>query len=188
MAELPPQLSGGFLPPTLPSPSPSHNSTASTVSNLPHPRSNPLRAGSAKEDAARRYVEARLLVVSRRYAKKFQPMEEGDDVKGYVEFGEVARDLGGVVDVVWLSGTRMSRIISFPLPFCFQIKKSIRSYTLREKLIRNVISSESSNPLSSKHSTLRNNLPLRLPLLTHRHILPPPQTRPCVLFSLERGR
>ncbi len=49
-----------------------------------------------------------MLVVSRRYAKKFQPMEEGDDVKGYVGFGEVSKDLGGVVDVVWLSGTRKS--------------------------------------------------------------------------------
>lgn len=99
---------GGFLPPSLPSPSPSTFSSSSTASNLPHPRTNPLRAGSAKEDAARRYVEGRLLHVSRRYAKKFQPREdgEGDAVVGYESFADVARDLGEVVDVVWLSGTR----------------------------------------------------------------------------------
>lgn len=100
---------GGFLPQSLPSPSPSTFSSSSTASDLPHPRTNPLRAGSAKEDAARRYVEGRLLHVSRRYAKKFQPREEGetDAVVGYESFADVARDLGEVVDVVWLSGTRM---------------------------------------------------------------------------------
>jgi hypothetical protein len=100
---------GGFLPPSLPSPAPSNTSSKSTRSNLPHPRSHPLRAGSAKEDAARRYVEGRLLHVSRRYTKKFQPVEEGrvEDVKGYESMGQVAKDIGEIVDVVWLSGTRM---------------------------------------------------------------------------------
>ena len=107
MAENQSQEPGGFLPPSLPSPAPSSYSSSSTASNLPHPRSNPLRSGSAKEDAARRYLEARLLNVSRRYAKKFQPMEEGDDFKGYVSMSEVAKDLGKIIDVVWLSGTRM---------------------------------------------------------------------------------
>jgi hypothetical protein len=105
---------GGFIPQTLPSPAPSHASSRSTASNLPHPRSHPLRAGSAKEDAARRYVEGRLLHISRRYTKKFQPPEENekDDVKGYVSMSEVAKDLGEIVDVVWLSGTRMSIFLS----------------------------------------------------------------------------
>lgn len=99
---------GGFVIPSLPSPAPSNASNSSTASNLPHPRSHPLRAGSAKEDAARRYVEGRLLHVSRRYAKKFQPLREGEvgGLKGYESMSEVARDLGEVVDVVWLSGTR----------------------------------------------------------------------------------
>ena len=99
---------GGFLPPSLPSPAPSRVSNSSTRSNLPHPRSHPLRAGSAKEDAARRYVEGRLLHISRRYTKKFQPVEDSwvEDVKGYESMGQVAKDLGEIVDVVWLSGTR----------------------------------------------------------------------------------
>lgn len=101
---------GGFIIPSLPSPAPSNASSNSTASNLPHPRSHPLKAGSAKEDAARRYIEDRLMHVSRRYAKKFQPAEENESaqLKGYVSMGEVAKDLGEVVDVVWLSGTRES--------------------------------------------------------------------------------
>jgi hypothetical protein len=68
-----------------------------------------LRAGSAKEDAARRYVEGRLLHVSRRYTKKFQPLEDSrvEDVKGYESMAQVAKDLEEIIDVVWLSGTRM---------------------------------------------------------------------------------
>jgi hypothetical protein len=97
---------GGFIP-SLPSPAPSNISSSSTASNLPHPRAHPLRAGSAKEDAARRYVESRLLHISRRYTKKFQPPDETEDVHGYESMSEVAKDLGEVVDVLWLSGTRM---------------------------------------------------------------------------------
>src|ERR1700709_1235008 len=99
---------GGFLPPSLPSPAPSNASSNSTTSNLPHPRSHPLRAGSAKEEAARRYIEGRLLHISRRYTKKFQPPEPDEDVHGYQSMSEASKDLGEVVDVLWLSGTRMS--------------------------------------------------------------------------------
>ncbi|KAH7399971.1 hypothetical protein BKA64DRAFT_707655 [Cadophora sp. MPI-SDFR-AT-0126] len=123
MAENSSQGPGGFLPPSLPSPTPTYYSSSSTASNLPHPRANPLRHGSAKEDAARRYLEARLLNVSRRYAKKFQPMEEGDEVKGYVSMSEVAKDLGDIVDVVWLSGTP-----SLQIPYLLNIALAVNTY------------------------------------------------------------
>merc|ERR1712093_677660 len=123
MAENLSQEPGGFLPPSLPSPAPSNYSSSSTASNLPHPRSNPLRSGSAKEDAARRYLEARLLNVSRRYAKKFQPMEEGEDVKGYISMSEVAKDLGEIIDVVWLSGTP-----SLQIPYLLNIALAVNTY------------------------------------------------------------
>lgn len=97
---------GGFIPPGgLPSPAPSSSSTRS-VSGLPHPRAKSLRPGSSKEDMVRRYVEERLLEISRRYVKKFGNPEPGDTVVGYKTFGEVCRDLDGVVNVLWLSGTR----------------------------------------------------------------------------------
>jgi hypothetical protein len=96
---------GGFLPDALPSPVPSNNSVL--PSSLPHPRSQPLRAGSSKEETTRRYVEGRLLHVSRRYTKKFQPPEPGDEVTGYQNICDACKDLGDVVDVLWLSATRI---------------------------------------------------------------------------------
>jgi hypothetical protein len=98
---------GGFILASLPSPAPS-NSSRSAATTLPHPRSHPLRTGSAKEEAARRYVEGRLLHISRRYTKKFQPADPAEEVHGYESMNEVAKDLGEVVDVLWLSGTRTS--------------------------------------------------------------------------------
>jgi hypothetical protein len=109
------QESGGFLPQNLPSPAPSNFSVSPAPSNLPHPRSHPLRAGSSKEAAARRYVESKLLHISRRYTKKFQPPEEGEDVHGYDNMADVCKDLGEVVDVLWLSGTRKSALTCLSL-------------------------------------------------------------------------
>ena len=108
--------SGGFLPDALPSPVSSFH-TAPAIS-LPRPRAQPLRAGSAKEEAARRYVESRLLYVSRRYTKKFQPPEAGDEVVGYRNICDVCKDLDEIVDVLWLSGTR--RFSLNQSPECFQ--------------------------------------------------------------------
>lgn len=110
---------GGFLPDALPSPAPSNASRNFTSSHLPHPRSHPLRAGSAKEEAARRYVESRLMHISRRYTKKFQPHDITENVHGYETMTEAAKDLGEVVNVLWLSGTRTS---SFPPNNCIVIK------------------------------------------------------------------
>ena len=100
---------GGFLPPGgLPSPTPS-STTARPSSGLPHPRGRSLQPGSSKEDMVRRYVEDRLLYISRRYVKKFGDPEVGSDVVGYKSFSEVCRDLDVVINVLWLSGTRESR-------------------------------------------------------------------------------
>lgn len=100
-----PTAPGGFFPL---SPAPSNISTSSTTSNLPHPRAHPLRPGSAKESTARRYVEGRMMNITRRYAKKFLDSQEGEaeEAKGYFSMSEVAKDMGEVVDVLWLSGTR----------------------------------------------------------------------------------
>lgn len=47
--------------------------------------------------------------------KKFQPEEmRGEGGRGYERMGEVCRDLGEVVDVLWRSGTReFSFLLSF---------------------------------------------------------------------------
>lgn len=65
-----------------------------------------MQPGSNKEDMVRRYVEQQLMEISRRYVKKFGHPEPGDTVVGYKSFSEVCRDLDGLVNVLWLSGTR----------------------------------------------------------------------------------
>lgn len=54
----------------------------------------------------RRYVEDRLLYISRRYVKKFGNPDPGDEVVGFKSFGEVCKELDGIVNVLWKSGTR----------------------------------------------------------------------------------
>lgn len=97
---------GGFLPSALSSPV-SRFPTSPRI-NLPRPRSHPLRSGSTKEETARQYIEGRLMHVSRRYTKKFQLAEPGDDVTGYSCIKDICNELGEIVNVLWLSGTRES--------------------------------------------------------------------------------
>ncbi|KAL2042073.1 hypothetical protein N7G274_005261 [Stereocaulon virgatum] len=102
---------GGFLHPSLPSPPASTATTASTVtSTLPHPRSTPLKPGSSKESSFIDYVDRKLLGISRRYEKRYNADFEdeatsGIEGRGYESFAELAKDLEGVIDVVWVSGT-----------------------------------------------------------------------------------
>ncbi len=106
---------GGFLPESLPSPAPSNATNRSTLS-LPHPRAHALRPGSGKEDRVRRYVETRLMHINRRYVKKFALAEPGDEVVGYKSMGELCKDVEGVVNILWLSGTRSWPPAGFSAP------------------------------------------------------------------------
>ncbi|KAI9735409.1 MAG: hypothetical protein M1818_006415 [Claussenomyces sp. TS43310] len=124
MTTPPSSLSGGFLPsPRSPASSDASTSNSASGSPLPHPRNHPLRAGSSKEEAARRFVEGRLLHVSRRYTKKFQPLEPGDAVKGYESIKEACKDLSEVIDVLWLSGTP-----SLQIPYLMNVALSLTTY------------------------------------------------------------
>jgi hypothetical protein len=67
----------------------------------------------------RRYVEDKLLHTSRRYVKKFGDPDVGDSVVGYKSFSEVCRDLDGVVNVLWLSGTRGFPLCPFRVSFIY---------------------------------------------------------------------
>lgn len=99
---------GGFMPSSiLPSPSPSDTSSRiGAASQLPHPRPVALHPGSNKEETVRRYVEDKLLNISRRYVKKFGQPNPLDTVSGFTSFSEVCSELDGVVNILWLSGTR----------------------------------------------------------------------------------
>ena len=109
---------GGFLQPTLPSPPASTATSASPAPPvLPRPRANPLKPGTSKESSFIDYVDNKLLGVSRRYEKRYNADFEdeatsGIEGRGYESFGEMAKDLEAVIDVVWVSGTRMKPQIS----------------------------------------------------------------------------
>ncbi|KAI4124204.1 MAG: hypothetical protein LQ341_007096 [Variospora aurantia] len=117
------QESGGFLQPTLPSPPQSSvNSPRSARPLLPSPRSKPLRPGSSKEGDLIRYIEQKLLAVSRRYENRFSAAlsgEENPDVegRGYKDIGEQLRELDPVVDV-----------ITFLLTIALSVTASLQSF------------------------------------------------------------
>ena len=132
------QAPGGFLPPTPQSPA---ASTTSSISGLPHPRGHPLRPGSVKEDKVRNYVEERILYISRRFVKKFGIQEASDEVIGYKSMAELCKDLEELINILWLSGTRMFyslsggncphsniRLASLQVPYLLNIANEFNSW------------------------------------------------------------
>ncbi|KAL2262005.1 hypothetical protein VTK26DRAFT_2774 [Humicola hyalothermophila] len=97
---------GGFMPQTLPSPAPSNATSVKSSSGLPHPRGHALKPGSAKEDKVRHFVTARMEHIARRFVKKTGSAPPGlEDVDGYKSMAELCKDLEGLINILWLSGT-----------------------------------------------------------------------------------
>lgn len=109
---------GGFIPPSLSLPSPAPT-TSTITSDLPHPRARPLRAGSAKEDQVRNFITDRINHITRRFVKKTGKatgsvdVDTDTEVEGYKAMNELCKDLEDVINIVWLSGTRMCSIPSW---------------------------------------------------------------------------
>jgi hypothetical protein len=99
------QRASAFLP--SPAASPVTLTSTDPSSRLPQMRTHPLVPGSQKEVAFTEYVDARILQITRRYAKRFSN-EEGnqDEAPGYDNFAECVVDLETVFNIVWISGTR----------------------------------------------------------------------------------
>jgi len=77
------------------------------ASGLPAMRKHPLVAGSQKEIAFIEHVDAKILHITRRYAKKFSGQDDSqDDASGYEDFGQCVQDLEAVLNLVWISATR----------------------------------------------------------------------------------
>ncbi|CAJ0540779.1 Ff.00g077210.m01.CDS01 [Fusarium sp. VM40] len=116
---------GGFIPTHggLPSPAPSSTSSFANIQGLPAPRSKSLKPNSSKEFMVRRYAEEQLLLITRRYVKKFGNPEPGDSVVGYKRFGEVCRDLDSIINVLWRSGTPTLQI-----PFLLRLTSDFTRY------------------------------------------------------------
>jgi hypothetical protein len=109
----PPAESGGFI---LSPPASVTSAITNANSELPHPRSTPLKPGGSKESAFIRYVDDRLLRIQRRFAKRETPSINGDEaerdaaaiwdsVQGYKSMREACKDLEELMGVVWVSGT-----------------------------------------------------------------------------------
>ncbi|KAH8431171.1 general transcription factor IIH subunit TFB6 family [Aspergillus melleus] len=123
-----PSTAGGFMQPSLPSPAPS--SSTATPSILPKQRSHPLRPGSTKETTVINHVDRVILTINRRHAKKFSsayedPTQSGSAQleRGYEGFQEVAKDIEGLVDVLWVSGTP-----SLQIPYLISLAVLINTY------------------------------------------------------------
>lgn len=111
--------------------SPAPSASTVTPSVLPKQRTHPIRPGSMKEATVINYVDKTILAINRRHAKKFSSVLEqqptqlngidtntksasnrerevgGEKERGYESFKEVVKDIESVVDVLWVSGTRM---------------------------------------------------------------------------------
>jgi hypothetical protein len=101
---------GGFIQDRLSTPASLHDSTSASTATLPHPRDHPLKAGGSKESALIRVIDQSLLKIQRRYAKREQElreMETDPDAMGYRDFSQAAEDIEKLVDLIWISGTRM---------------------------------------------------------------------------------
>lgn len=56
----------------------------------------------------RNYVSSRIAHINRRFIKKAAFADPTDDVPGYKTMAELCKDLDGLINIIWLSGTRTS--------------------------------------------------------------------------------
>ncbi|CAA9966966.1 TFB6 domain containing protein [Pyrenophora teres f. maculata] len=85
------------------------------VSPLPQPRKHPLKPGGSRESDLIRYLDHGVNSIQKRVDNRTtnrKPRPGPSEVEGYKAFWEVAKDLDGLVDVVWVSGSRMLQFIA----------------------------------------------------------------------------
>ncbi|KAF5846061.1 hypothetical protein GGP41_008567 [Bipolaris sorokiniana] len=92
----------------LPTPPASFAAPSQHPSPLPQPRKHPLKPGGPRESDLIRYLDHGINSIQKRVDnrmtnRKLKP-ETGEE-QGYSAFWEVARDLDGLVDVVWVSAS-----------------------------------------------------------------------------------
>jgi hypothetical protein len=98
-------------PVELPTPPASSATASQHPSPLPQPRRRPLQPGGTKESELIRYLDHGVNQIQKRVDNRITNRKEKppiDHADGYRAFWEVAKDLDGLVDVVWVSGSRMS--------------------------------------------------------------------------------
>ncbi|KZM20240.1 uncharacterized protein EKO05_0003687 [Ascochyta rabiei] len=92
----------------MPTPPASSVATSQHSSPLPQPRRHPLPPGGTKESELIRYLDYGVNRIQKRVDNRVTnrktPALMGQE-EGYRAFWEVAKDLDGLVDVVWVSGS-----------------------------------------------------------------------------------
>ncbi|KAF3002666.1 hypothetical protein E8E13_009615 [Curvularia kusanoi] len=93
----------------LPTPPASSVAASQHASTLPQPRRHPLAPGGARESELIRYLDHGINQIQKRVDNRVTnrktPALVGQE-SGYRAFWEVAKDIDGLVDVVWVSGSR----------------------------------------------------------------------------------
>ncbi|KAF2868544.1 hypothetical protein BDV95DRAFT_456259, partial [Massariosphaeria phaeospora] len=78
-------------------------------SPLPPPRKRPLQTGSAKESELIRFLDRSFNNVQKRCDNRVTHRKTTTppplDAQGYAAFGEAAKDIDGLVNVIWVSGS-----------------------------------------------------------------------------------
>lgn len=97
----------------LPTPPASSAASSQHASPLPQPRRHPLKPGGSKESDLIRYLDHSVNKVQKRVDNRVTNRHDKQTVgkdEGYHAFWEVAADLDGLIDVVWVSGSRTLRL------------------------------------------------------------------------------
>lgn len=110
------------FPDAFPTPPASSVAPSMHPSPLPKPRRHPLRPGGPKETGLIAYLDHGINNVQKRVHNRINktkgsPRSEGEE-EGYRTFREAAKDLDGILDVIWVSGSRKS------LSVCWEIRTS----------------------------------------------------------------
>lgn len=120
----------------IPTPPASSLAPSSHASPLPAQRRHPLKPGGSKESELIRYLDHGLNDVQKRVDNRLQKQNStegnanggfGAKSEGYDTFGDVEKDLEGLIDVVWVSGSRTSNSGRIVLPCMHSIRRRARS-------------------------------------------------------------
>jgi hypothetical protein len=98
----------------LPTPPASSTAPSQHTPPLPQPRKHPLKPGGLKESELIRYLDHGVNQIQKRVDNRMtnRKMEPAlGEAAGYCAFWEAAKDLDGLVDVVWVSGSRMENLV-----------------------------------------------------------------------------
>lgn len=118
-------MTAAYIEDGLLSPAPSEVSVSHRPSDsLPTPRSHPLLPGSQKETSLINFIDARILNITRRYAKSFAADQSDQGIQtGYTSFSQAIADIDAVLDVVWISATP-----SIQIPYLLALAGHFRGY------------------------------------------------------------